>query len=107
MATGMTSEIRIGSIAVAQLKTDACFIGEVGVCHGVSDFDGQKVYGFVFETGRFIVLTSDDAAQALNITGRICEAVADYVYAGDAQLKADFRVGRFAPAFPLPWRWLH
>lgn len=27
----------------------------------------------------------------------ICEAVADYAYAGDEQLKTDFRVVRFAP----------
>jgi hypothetical protein len=43
----------------------------------------------------------DDAAQVLNITGRICETVSDYAYAGDAQLKTDFRAGRFALAFPL------
>jgi hypothetical protein len=103
----MTSEIQIGSVAVAERVTEACYIGEVGVCYGVSDFEGQKVYGFVFETGRFIVLTPDDAAQALKMSGRICEAVADYVYTGDVQLKADFRAGRFTPAFPLPWRWLH
>jgi hypothetical protein len=103
----MKIEIRIGSVAAAKCSTEACFIGEVGVCYGISDFEGHKVYGFVFETGRFIVLTSDDAAQALSIPGRICEAVSDYTFAGDAQLKADFRAGRFTPAFPLPWRWLH
>jgi hypothetical protein len=103
----MTSEIQIGSVAVAERVTEACYIGEVGVCYGVSDFEGRKVYGFIFETGRFIVLTPDDAAQALKMSGRICEAVADYVYTGDVQLKADFRAGRFTPAFPLPWRWLH
>jgi hypothetical protein len=67
----MTSEIRIGCVVVAKCARGACFIGELGVCYGVSDFEGQKVYGFVFETGRFIVSSSDDAAQALNITGRI------------------------------------
>jgi len=103
----MTSEIRIGSVVRAKCATEVCFIGELGVCYGISDFEGQKVYGFIFETGRFIVLSLDDAAQALSITDRICEAVADYAYAGDAQLKTDFHKGRFAAAFPLPWRWMH
>ena len=47
----MTSEIHIGSVAVVKCVTEACFIGEVGVCYGVSDFEGQKLCGFVFETG--------------------------------------------------------
>ena len=103
----MTSEIRIGSVVRSKSVTEACYIGEVGVCYGVGDYEGEKVFGFIFEAGRFIVLNLDDAVQALNIAGRICEAVADYVYRGDAQLKTDFRAGRFAPAFPLPWRWMH
>ncbi len=96
----MTAEILIGSIAVAKLKTDACFIGELGVCYGVSDVDGRPVWGFIFETGRFMVLAKESLAQALKLTGRVCEAVAGYTYAGDAQLKSDFRAGRFSLAFP-------
>jgi hypothetical protein len=94
------NNIRIGSVVVAKCATKGCFVGEVGVCYGLSEFEGQKVYGCIFETGRFIVLSSDDVAQALNITGRICEAVADYRFAGNAQLKTDFRTGRFAAALP-------
>ena len=105
--SGMTSNIRIGSIVRAKLVTRACFLGEVGVCYGVAEFEGEQVYGFIFETGRFIVLYADDVMRALNVTGRICEALAEYNYAGDEQLKSDFRAGRFTPAFPLPWRWLH
>jgi hypothetical protein len=103
----MNAEILVGSSAVAKLKTDACFVGELGVCYGVSDVDGHPVWGFIFETGRFMVLAEESLAQALKLTGRVCEAVAGYSYAGDAPLKADFRAGRFAPAFPLPWRWMH
>jgi len=95
----MTDHISIGSVAVAKIKTAACFVGELGVCFGSSIFEGQPVYGFIFETGRFMVFNTDEAAQALKMTGRRCEAIADYKYAGDAPLKMDFRAGRFAGAF--------
>ena len=100
MNPGMTSDIHIGSIAAAKLKTDACFIGELGVCYGVSDFEGQTIYGFIFETGRFMVFTTETVPQVLSVRDRICEAVAEYSYTNDAQLKTDFRSGRFASAFP-------
>jgi hypothetical protein len=96
----MSSRISIGTVAVAKYNTDACFIGELGVCYGSSDFEGQPVYGFIFETGRFVVFTAEGAAQTLTLTGRVCESVADYRYGGDAQLRMDFRAGRFNPAFP-------
>ena len=96
----MATEIPIGSIAAARIQTSACFVGELGVCYGASDFEGMRVYGFIFETGRFIVLAEEDVTQTLRLTERICEAVANYEYAGDAQLVADFRSGRFAAAFP-------
>jgi hypothetical protein len=100
MTPGMTSEISIGSIAVAKLRTDACFVGEVGVCYGIGDFEGQAVSAFIFETGRFMVFTAETVSQALSLIDRICEAAADYSYTNDAQLKTDFRAGRFAAAFP-------
>jgi hypothetical protein len=96
----MTTDISIGSIAVAKLKTDACFVGELGVCFGKSVFEGQAVYGLIFETGPFMIFSADEVAQVLNVIGRICEAVAGYRNANDAQLKVDYRVGRFAAAFP-------
>jgi hypothetical protein len=70
------------------------------VCYGAFDFEGKRVYGFIFETGRFMVLTVEDVAQALRLTKRVCVAVADYDYTGDAQFAADFRAGSFKAAFP-------
>jgi len=96
----MTTEILIGCIAVAKLGTLSCFPGEIGVCYGAAVFEGQPVYGFIFETGRFAVFTAEDVTRALNLTGRVSEAIAGYRYANDGQLRADFRTGRFAAAFP-------
>jgi len=96
----MNTEIPIGSVAVAKLTTEACFAGELGVCYGVSDCEGQTVYGFIFETGRFKVFTAQRAAQALGLVGRVSDAVAGYRYRNDAQLQADFRAGGFKEAFP-------
>ncbi len=96
----MTTEIQIGSIAVAKLGTSSCFPGEIGVCYGAAVSEGQPVFGFIFETGRFAVFAADDAARALKLTGRVSEAIAGYEYANDGQLTADFRTGRFAAAFP-------
>jgi len=99
IAIRMTVEITIGSVAVATMTTRSCFTGEIGVCYGFSRFEGRPVYGFIFETGRFIVLTTERLEQTLRLTGRVCEEVADYSYAGDAQLKTDFREGFFKRVF--------
>jgi hypothetical protein len=99
-APGMTLNIPIGAIAVAKITTPACFAGEVGVCYGASNVEGQAAYGFIFETGRFKVFTADEVTAALILNGRASEAIANYKYSNDAQLKADFRAGRFATAFP-------
>lgn len=96
----MATEISIGSVAAARMQTSACFAGELGVCYGASEIEGKRVYGFIFETGRFIVLADEDVLQFLRLLNRVCEAVRDYSYTGDAQLMADFRAGRFREAFP-------
>jgi hypothetical protein len=98
----MTSEIVIGSIVVAKRASDVCFAGELGVCFTVYESEGRSGYGFIFETGRYDGFTPDDVEGFLNVTGRIFEAVANYQFTNVRQLKADFRAGRFAAAFPAP-----
>jgi hypothetical protein len=97
----MTSDIRIGSIVVAKVSAATHFAGEIGVCYGVGTFEGYPLYGFIFETGRFAVFAAEGLTHALTLTGRLSDATVGYEYVNDTQLKADFRAGRFATAFPL------
>ncbi len=96
----MNPEISVGSIVVAKRQTAVCFLGELGVCYETYQLEGRPGYSFIFETGRHDGFSPDDVALVLNLTGRVCEAVASYRFTNVGQLAQDFRAGRFAAAFP-------
>lgn len=95
----MTAEIPIGTVAAAKVSTPACYSGEIGVCYGAEIPAVSKSTALFLKRAGLPHFTVDDIAQALKLTGRVSEAVAEYKYANDAQLKADFRAGRFGAAF--------
>jgi hypothetical protein len=96
----MDSRISVGSIAVAKVGTNVCFASEMGACYQTLEHESASVYGFIFETGRFAQFSLEDVELVLNLTGRVSEAVSDYQFRDISKLKADFRSGRFADAFP-------
>ncbi len=96
----MFPEITVGSIAVATKATGVCFLGEIGVCYEVYELEGRPGYSFIFETGRHDGFSPDDVALFLDVTGRVCEAVAGYAFENVGKLARDFDAGRFAAAFP-------
>lgn len=97
----MNPEITLGSIAVAKRSTGVCDAGELGVCYEVYELEGRSGYSFIFESGRYDGFSPDDVTLILDITGRVCQAVAGYRFTNVGQLAVDFRAGRFAAAFPI------
>ena len=63
----------------------------------------QPGWSFLFESGRHDGFSPDEVELMLKITGDLCPDVADYAFQSVMRLMADFRRGRFAPAF-LPER---
>ena len=92
--------IQVGSLAVAKRASGVCDAGEVGVCYEVYQLAGRTGYSFIFESGRYDGFSPGDIQMFLDLTGRVCEAVADYRFRNVTQLMRDFRAGRFAAAFP-------
>ena len=95
--------IRVGSLVVAKLAGGGCDPGEVGVCYELYQLAGRPGYRFVFEGGRYDGFSPKDIEMLLDLTGRICESVADYQFRNVTQVSRDFQAGRFAAAFPA-WR---
>lgn len=95
----MKPDIVLGSIVIAKRDTPVSGKGEVGVCYRIGTLARQPRYRFIFERGRYGGFSPDDVALFLEVTGRTCEAVANYAFRNARQLEQDFRAGRFAVAF--------
>ena len=98
-------DLRVGSLVIAKRTTGVCDVGERGVCYEeytLPDGKGGQRPGwsFIFESGRHDGFSPDEVALILEITGDLCPDVADYEFRSVPRLMADFRRGRFAPAFP-------
>ncbi len=92
--------VQVGSLAVAKRVSGVCDPGEVGVCYEVYRLDGRAGYSFLFENGRYDGFSPEEVEMFLDLTGRVCEAVADYQFQNVIKLTRDHRAGRFAAAFP-------
>jgi hypothetical protein len=97
----MSAEISVGSIVVAKCGSGVCSDGELGVCYEVYELERRPGYSFMFESGRYDGFSPDDVALILDLTGRVCQAVAGYAFENVGKLAQDFRGGRFAAAFPM------
>ena len=92
--------IGLGSIVMAKRRTGVCDAGELGVCYEVYELENRPGYSFIFERGRYDGFSPDEVASFLDVTGRTCEALANYEFKNVGQLDRDYRAGRFAAAFP-------
>jgi hypothetical protein len=92
--------IRVGSLVVAKRASGVCAAGERGVCYELYQLGGRPGYGILFQRGGYDGFSPDDVALFLDVTGRVCPAVADYRFTNVTKLAQDFRDGRFAAAFP-------
>jgi hypothetical protein len=77
-----------------------CDVGERGVCDEVSTLGGRRGYSFLFEQGRYDGFIPEDVEMFLTVTDTVCPTVADYQFTNVTRLLRDFRLGRFADAFP-------
>jgi hypothetical protein len=93
-------EIRVGTLVIARRASGVCAAGERGVCYEVYQLDGRPGYGILFQHGGYDGFSPDDVALFLDITGRVCPAVADYRFTNVTRLHRDYREGRFVAAFP-------
>jgi hypothetical protein len=91
--------LRVGSRVVARRDTAICRAGERGVCFEVYRLDNRPGWSFIFESGRYDGFAPDEVALSLSVTGVVCDELADYEFPHVMRLAADFRQGRFAPAF--------
>jgi hypothetical protein len=93
------SQIQVGSLAVATRVSGLCDPGEVGVCYEVYQLAGRPGYRFLLESGRYDGFSPGELPMFLDLTGRVCELVADYQFQNVMKLTRDDRAGRFAAAF--------
>jgi hypothetical protein len=89
----------VGSIAVAKRATGVCDVDEIGVCYEIYRIDWRPGYSFIFEQGRYDGFSPDEVEMMLDVTGDVCQVVADYEFTDVLQLCEDYCRGRFAPAF--------
>jgi hypothetical protein len=95
-----TPPIQVGTMAIATRASGVCDVGEVGVCYAVYTLGGRPGYSFLFEKGRYDGFSPEDVAMFLTVTDTVCPTVADYQFTNVMRLLRDFRLGRFAEAFP-------
>jgi hypothetical protein len=92
--------IQVGTLVIAKRASGVCAAGERGVCYELYQLGGRPGYGILFQRGGYDGFSPDDVARFLDVTGRVCPAVADYRFTNVTRLAQDFRDGRFADAFP-------
>ena len=90
--------LQVGSQVIAKRVSGVCDPGERGVCYQVYELAGRPGWGFIFASGRYDGFSPEDVATFLEVTGVVCQAVADYQFRNVWQLCQDFQHGRFDPA---------
>lgn len=94
------THLGVGSLVIARRDTAICSVGERGVCYEQYRLGNRPGWSFIFERGGYDGFSPDEVELMLEVTGEVCPAVADYQFTNVGRLTADFRRGRFAPAFP-------
>ena len=93
------SPIQVGSLVIAKRASGVCDIGEHGACYEVYELAGRPGWSFIFESGRYDGFSPEDVDTFLEVTGEVCQEVADYSFTNVGQLCRDFQRGRFDPVF--------
>jgi hypothetical protein len=92
--------IQVGTLVLAKRASAVCAAGERGVCYEVYKLGGRPGYSIIFQAGGYDGFSPDDVEIFLDVTGRVCPAVADYRFSNVNRLASDFEEGPFAAAFP-------
>ena len=93
--------LQVGSQVIAKRVSGVCDIGEHGACYEVYELAGRHDWSFIFESGRYDGFSPEDVATFLEVTGAVCQEVADYQFQNVEQLCRDFQRGRFDPVFHM------
>jgi hypothetical protein len=91
--------LQVGSQVIARRATAVCDAGERGVCYEPDELAGRPGWSFIFQSGRYDGFSPDEVATFLEVTGEVCQDVADDQFKNVGRLCQDFQRGRFAPAF--------
>ena len=91
--------VHVGSVVTAKCASGVCDPGERGVCAEVYELAGRPGWSFLFESGRYDGFSPADVATFLEVTGAVCQAVADDQFRNVGQRCRDFHDGRFDPVF--------
>ena len=94
------SKVPVGSLVRARDngRTGAYEGGEAGVCFDVGWPSGNC--SFIFERGGYVTgFDQKDVNNNLEVSGLMSHEVAGYKFKDFKQVQADYRVGRFTPAF--------
>jgi hypothetical protein len=91
--------LQLGSQVIAKRVSGVCDPGEHGVCYQVYELAGRPGWGFIFESGRYDGFSPEDVATFLEVTGVVCQEVADYQFQNVGQFCRDCQRGRFDRGF--------
>jgi len=95
------SPIQVGSLVIAKRASGVCDTNERGICYEVYELAGRPGWSFIFESGRYDGFSPEDVDTFLEVTGEVCQEVADYSFTNVGQLCRDFQRGRFDPVFHM------
>ena len=93
--------IQVGSLVIAKRASGVCDVAERGVCYEVYELAGRPGWSFMFASGRYDGFSPEDVTTFLEVTGEVCQAVANYQFRNVWQLCQDFQRGRFDPVFHM------
>ena len=96
---GETIAPRVGSVAIATRECALFALGEAGVCYETYRIGDVPGYSFLFERGGFDGFSLEEVALCLRLTGEVAPELAGYAFSSVAQLREDWRQGRFVPVF--------
>lgn len=94
-----TPPIQVGSLVTAKRASGVCDVAERSVCYEAYELAGRPGWSFIFESGRYDGFSPADVDTFLEVTGAVCQAVADYQFQNVGQLCRDFHDGRFDSVF--------
>jgi hypothetical protein len=91
--------IHVGSLVTAKRASGVCEVAERGVCYEAYELAGRPGWSVIFESGRYDGFSPADVATFLEVTGAVCQKVADYRFRNVGQWYRAFHDGRFDPVF--------
>jgi len=82
-------QLQVGSLVIAKRASGVCDLAEHGVCYEVYELAGRPGWSVIFTSGRYDGFSPEDVDTFLEVTGAVCQEVADYVFTNVGQLCRD------------------